>query len=103
MKKYDLQGWLGCGTDATSCGDHECHGYQRPPQLELDYGVPRGICHETAVGSGKFVREWSKAHVTMDCTIRVVNTAWLQSRCMLSSPTMPRQASHAVLWMLRLS
>lgn len=39
----------------------------RPPEFEKDYGVPTNNCSETAAGSGIFVREWSKATVTVDC------------------------------------
>jgi len=49
-------GWLGCSQK-----------YIFPPELNVDYGVPSGLCAETANGSGVFVREWSKATVQMDC------------------------------------
>lgn len=32
-----------------------------------DYGEPTGMCKETSVHSGVFVREWTKASVQMDC------------------------------------
>jgi hypothetical protein len=53
-------GWLGC---------HAPWEIPRPPELELDYGEPSdAICRETIPGtSGVFVREWTKAHVQMDC------------------------------------
>jgi len=36
--------------------------------FDLDYGEPvDSVCHETAAGSGVFAREWTKAHVQMDC------------------------------------
>ena len=49
--------------------------------LNADYGVPEGLCREVPPagpagagaaaggggGSGVFVREWSKAKITMDC------------------------------------
>jgi hypothetical protein len=39
-----------------------------PKELRMDYGEPKdAICSETAVGSGVFVRQWTKAHVSMDC------------------------------------
>jgi len=49
-------GWEGCITTA-------------PPVVEFDqdYGIPVGRCAETPKGSGVFEREWSKAHVRMDC------------------------------------
>lgn len=56
--KYSWIGysWVGCS-----------HVYERPAALDTDYGVPLGLCHETAPGSGVFEREWSKANVSMDC------------------------------------
>lgn len=39
-----------------------------PFQVEVDYGVPVDArCSETAPNSGIFVREWTKAHVEMNC------------------------------------
>jgi hypothetical protein len=49
-------GWVGCSRD-----------YFLPPALSVDYGVPSGLCAETAPGSGVFTREYSRATVTMDC------------------------------------
>ena len=49
-------GWLGCSQE-----------YVFPPELNVDYGEPSGLCSETASGSGIFVRHWSKATVQMDC------------------------------------
>ena len=49
-------GWLGCSQQ-----------YVFPPALNADYGVPQGLCKETANGSAVFVREWSKATIQMDC------------------------------------
>ena len=49
-------GWLGCSRN-----------YVFPEALNVDYGEPLGLCHETASKSGVFVREWSKATVKMDC------------------------------------
>ena len=48
--------WLGCSKF-----------YHFPPELNLDYGTPTGLCKETAEGSEVFVREWSKSTVQMDC------------------------------------
>ena len=51
-------GWKGCSKD-----------YPFPPEFNQDYGVPvDDLCKETAPNSGIFVREWTKAHVTMDCS-----------------------------------
>lgn len=49
-------GWLGCS-----------QAYQFPDELHVDYGVPSGLCGETAPGSGVFQRDFSKSTVTMDC------------------------------------
>ena len=49
--------WVGCS-----------EVYQRPAALDTDYGKPLGLCSETAPNSGVFVREWSKANVSMDCS-----------------------------------
>ena len=50
-------GWLGCS-----------RVYDFPTELNQDYGEPiDSVCRETAVNSGIFVREWSKASVQMDC------------------------------------
>ena len=64
-------GWMGCG-----CGwshndakpqPEPCDFYARPPALDLDYGVPLGLCAETGQGSGVFTREWTKSTVSVDC------------------------------------
>jgi hypothetical protein len=49
-------GWSGCGNEIAF-----------PDELRVDYGVPAGLCSETAAGSNVFRREWSKATVEMDC------------------------------------
>jgi hypothetical protein len=49
-------GWKGCSKQ-----------YYFPPEFNVDYGVPAALCSETAPGSNVFVREYSKATVTMDC------------------------------------
>ena len=49
-------GWLGCSRD-----------YVFPDELNLDYGVPSGLCRETKQGSGVFTRDFSKSTVQMDC------------------------------------
>ena len=55
-------------------GDYAFLGYSwrgcdepifRPPELDLDYGVPLGLCAETA--PGVFSRNFSRSTVTMDC------------------------------------
>lgn len=49
-------GWLGCSRN-----------YQVPEQINWDYGVPNGLCSETAPNSGVFTRDWTKATIQMDC------------------------------------
>ena len=55
-------GWEGCITTP-------------PPvaRYDHDYGVPRGQCSETSPGSNVFTREWTKAHVALDCNTFVAN------------------------------
>ena len=48
--------WVGCS-----------HTYSAPAALSVDYGVPSGLCAETAPGSGVFSRDFSAATVRMDC------------------------------------
>ena len=52
-------GWTGC-IDAT-------HTFDRPPEMNRDYGEPLGFCSETAPGSGVWKRPFTKADITMDC------------------------------------
>lgn len=59
-------GWLGCGDARGGCSSGL---YQRPAELELDYGIPMSHCVETAPDSGVFTREWTKATVQMDCNV----------------------------------
>jgi hypothetical protein len=60
-------GWLGCGCGWEYDARMPCDIYQRPAALNVDYGVPTGLCAETASDSGVFVREWTKSTVTVDC------------------------------------
>ena len=79
-------GWLGCGFTATngSCCSGEgtkcrrataggCNAatdgfYQRPAELDYDYGLPHGSCSETETGSGVFTRSYTKANVQINCS-----------------------------------
>lgn len=54
--------------------------YQRPPELELDYGMPTEQCHETGEGTGVFQREWTKASVAMDCNVGTYGTAIIKMK-----------------------
>jgi len=47
-------GWMGCGGP-----------WVRPPQLDVDYGMPTSDCKQSSPGI--FTREYSKASITMDC------------------------------------
>jgi hypothetical protein len=58
-------GWLGCGCGWEYDGKMPCDIYHRPALLDVDYGVPMELCHETE--AGVFTREWSKSTVTVDC------------------------------------
>lgn len=58
-------GWMGCGCGWEHNGKMPCDIYQRPKELNLDYGEPMEMCHETT--NGVFVREWTKSTVTVDC------------------------------------
>ena len=53
--------WLGYGWTGVNSP------YYRPPELDIDYGVPTEVCHETELGV--FSRRWTKAVVTMDCAL----------------------------------
>jgi len=56
--------WL--GTSWIGCGSQDFAGAM-PDALRADYGEPLALCAESAPGSGVFVREWSKASVSLDC------------------------------------
>jgi len=62
---YLGHGWLGCSKE-----------YIFPPELNLDYGEPTGLCTETAKNSGIFTREWTKAKVQMDCNSYTPTITW---------------------------
>ncbi len=38
-----------------------------PALFDADYGVPVGLCSETAPNSMKFTRAWTRAAVSIDC------------------------------------
>ena len=50
--------WAGCFDEQT---------YERPQELDWDYGLPLNLCSETAPGSGIFTRNYTRADVQMDC------------------------------------
>lgn len=39
----------------------------RPPQWDVDYGMPNGPCAETGKDTGIFMRKWTKASVQWNC------------------------------------
>ena len=39
----------------------------RRPELDRDYGTPKGACTETHPGTGVFTRSWTRADITVDC------------------------------------
>ena len=51
--------WFGYGFQGCS------KPYYRPPELDVDYGTPIGVCAESK--PGVFEREWTRAHVSVDC------------------------------------
>jgi hypothetical protein len=51
-------GWSSCRTPNT---------FERPPEVDVDYGEPLGFSAETAPGSGVWSREFTKYNVTLDC------------------------------------
>lgn len=63
-------GWQQCSPTLT---------YEYPVELNADFGEPAGICEESPVGSGIFVREFSRATVQMDCTTWTPNITWKQA------------------------
>lgn len=60
-------GWMGCGCGWEHDGKMPCDIYERPSALDVDYGTPKGLCAEDPSESGVFVRNWTKAVVTIDC------------------------------------
>ena len=46
-----------------------CDIYPRPAGLDVDYGTPTELCHETADNSREFVRQWTKVdnHGQLQC------------------------------------
>ena len=54
-------GFLGSGWEGCSLS------YERPALLDRDFGVPSGLCSETAPGSGVFERDFSTVTVSLDC------------------------------------
>ena len=71
-------GWAGCvacnetSEDPSGLCDPAAQargGYERPPQLDADYGEPLGACEETVPGSSmRFIRPWTRAKaIEFDC------------------------------------
>ena len=68
---YIGHSWMVCVHPSGYVTGNSVKGYERPLQLDVDYGEPvalKGSCTETVPGkSGIFTREWTKADVQMDC------------------------------------
>lgn len=63
---YFGHGWLGCSRT-----------YILPDELNRDYGVPLGLCAETAPNSGIFTRTYTKSLIQMDCYTFTANITML--------------------------
>lgn len=61
--------WVGCAPANGPEGAFTNKTYARPPEVDVDYGKPLGLCKETASGSEVFTREYSKAIVQMECKV----------------------------------
>jgi hypothetical protein len=59
-------GWAGC-TNSSVPGGWGGAPYVFPPAFSVDYGVPTGLCAESAPNSGIFIRDWTKASVAFNC------------------------------------
>ena len=62
--------WIGSGWQGCSLS------YERPALLDRDFGVPAGLCAETAPGSGVFARDFSTVTVSLDCASWTPSFAW---------------------------
>lgn len=63
-------GYQGCSSDRRSFPGNswKSSGYEWSELLDRDYGVPIEACSETSPGESQvFVREWSKARISLDC------------------------------------
>jgi hypothetical protein len=72
--------------------------FTRPAFLDVDYGEPvGGVCAETGSGTGVFVRNYSRADVTMDCNSAFNNARHAApARCARSGdPSDPNNEPHA--------
>lgn len=80
-------GWVGCVPDNGPDGGGHNQTYVRPELFDRDYGVPQGLCEETASLPGVFVREWTHATVTFDCNTLKGRVAMRDAGAFESSPT----------------
>lgn len=66
--------WVSCSGDCFSkkCpappGNQIHYDFTLGGLTDVDYGEPIEVCHETSAGSAVFVREWTKATVTVNCS-----------------------------------
>ena len=59
-------GWVGCAPDEGVEGGGHNQTYVWPAEFDVDYGEPTGLCVQTT--PGVFVRHWTKATVSHDCS-----------------------------------
>ena len=67
-------GWIGCITADSPPASSPAGLYYRPPELDVDYGVPRGQCRQDGK---KFYRSYTKAEVMFDCDAYLGNITLL--------------------------
>lgn len=66
--------WVSCSGDCFSkqCpappGNQIHYDFTLGGLTDVDYGEPIEVCREASTGSAVFVREWSKATVTVNCS-----------------------------------
>ena len=58
-------GWVGCEPDHGVEGGGNNQTYERPAEVDVDYGTPLGLCKESK--PGVFTREYTKSTATHDC------------------------------------
>ena len=64
-------GWVGCEPDNGVEGGGNNQTYARPKEFDIDYGEPIGLCQEDSSKPGRFVRHYTKASASHDCSTGV--------------------------------
>jgi hypothetical protein len=64
-------GWVGCEPDNGVEGGGHNQTYVRPPEFDIDYGSPLDICKEDPSKPGRFIRMYTKAVASHDCSTGV--------------------------------